>query len=146
MPRRFRYIPINEKPCFHSPLTLPFVCSADMVLTSDSAAMLKLSLLQRARTSVSGVLYTFRILILRSFFTYFSLTDPETLIPAAFNLSERTVPKNIAGFSMATSAPSAILHLPLRMSLLGVVLLLGKYNGYRLVELYRFRDLGNPEQ
>ena len=34
----------------------------------------------------------------------------------------------------------------LMISLLGVVLLLGKYNGYRLVELYRFRDLGNPEQ
>ena len=34
----------------------------------------------------------------------------------------------------------------LMISLLGVVLLLGKYNGYRLVELYRFRDLGNPDQ
>jgi hypothetical protein len=34
----------------------------------------------------------------------------------------------------------------LMLSLLGIVLLLGKYNGYRLVELYRFRDLGGTEK
>jgi len=34
----------------------------------------------------------------------------------------------------------------LMISLLGVVLLLGKYTGYRLVELYRFRDLGRPDE
>ncbi|MDX2465598.1 MAG: inactive transglutaminase family protein [Porticoccus sp.] len=34
----------------------------------------------------------------------------------------------------------------LMISLLGVVLLLGKYNGYRLVELYRFRDFGRSDQ
>jgi hypothetical protein len=31
----------------------------------------------------------------------------------------------------------------LMLSLLGVILLLGKYKGYRLTELYRFRDLGD---
>ena len=30
----------------------------------------------------------------------------------------------------------------LTLSLLGVILLLGKYTGYRLSELYRFRNLG----
>ena len=30
----------------------------------------------------------------------------------------------------------------LTLSLLGVILLLGKYTGYRLSELYRFRDMG----
>jgi len=30
--------------------------------------------------------------------------------------------------------------------LLGVVLLLGRYTGYRLVELYRFRDLGKLDE
>ena len=30
----------------------------------------------------------------------------------------------------------------LMLSLLGVILLLGKYTGYRLSELYRFRDMG----
>ena len=34
----------------------------------------------------------------------------------------------------------------LMITLLGVVLLIGKYSGYRLAELYRFRDLGRPEQ
>ncbi len=34
----------------------------------------------------------------------------------------------------------------LMISLLGVVLLLGRYTGYRLVELYRFRDLGKLDQ
>ena len=33
----------------------------------------------------------------------------------------------------------------LSLSLLGVILLLGKYTGYRLSELYRFRDLANKE-
>lgn len=33
----------------------------------------------------------------------------------------------------------------LMISLLGVVLLLGKYNGYRLTELYRFREFGKSE-
>ena len=33
----------------------------------------------------------------------------------------------------------------LMISLLGVVLLLGKYTGYRLFELYRFRDFGRIE-
>jgi hypothetical protein len=31
----------------------------------------------------------------------------------------------------------------LTLSLLGVILLLGKYTGYRLSELYRFRDMGS---
>jgi hypothetical protein len=31
----------------------------------------------------------------------------------------------------------------LMFSLLGLILLLGKYTGYRLTELYRFRDLGD---
>jgi len=30
----------------------------------------------------------------------------------------------------------------LMLSLLGVILLLGKYTGFRLSELYRFRDMG----
>ena len=30
----------------------------------------------------------------------------------------------------------------LTLSLLGIILLLGKYTGYRLSELYRFRNLG----
>jgi len=34
----------------------------------------------------------------------------------------------------------------LMISLLGVVLLLGRYTGYRLVELYRFRDLGKLDE
>ncbi|MEH6466304.1 MAG: inactive transglutaminase family protein [Porticoccus sp.] len=34
----------------------------------------------------------------------------------------------------------------LMISLLGVVLLIGKYSGYRLSELYRFRDLGRPDK
>jgi len=34
----------------------------------------------------------------------------------------------------------------LMISLLGVVLLLGRYSGYRLVELYRFRDLGKLDE
>lgn len=34
----------------------------------------------------------------------------------------------------------------LMISLLGVVLLIGKYSGYRLTELYRFRDLGRPDK
>jgi len=34
----------------------------------------------------------------------------------------------------------------LMISLLGVVLLIGKYSGYRLSELYRFRDLGRHDQ
>jgi peptidoglycan/LPS O-acetylase OafA/YrhL len=33
----------------------------------------------------------------------------------------------------------------LMISLLGVILLLGKYTGYRLFELYRFRDFGRIE-
>ena len=33
----------------------------------------------------------------------------------------------------------------LMLSLLGVILLLGKYTGYRLSELYRFRDLADPQ-
>jgi hypothetical protein len=33
----------------------------------------------------------------------------------------------------------------LTLSLLAIILLLGKYTGYRLSELYRFRDLGKPE-
>jgi flagellar biosynthesis component FlhA len=33
----------------------------------------------------------------------------------------------------------------LLISLLGVILLLGKYTGYRLSELYRFRDLANSK-
>lgn len=33
----------------------------------------------------------------------------------------------------------------LLISLLGVILLLGKYTGYRLSELYRFRDLADPK-
>ena len=32
----------------------------------------------------------------------------------------------------------------LTLSLLAVILLLGKYTGYRLSELYRFRDLDKP--
>jgi hypothetical protein len=31
----------------------------------------------------------------------------------------------------------------LLVSLLGVILLIGKYTGYRLSELYRFRDMAN---
>lgn len=34
----------------------------------------------------------------------------------------------------------------LLLVLLGAVLLLGKYSGYRLLELYRFRDLNEPEE
>jgi len=34
----------------------------------------------------------------------------------------------------------------LMISLLGVVLLIGKYTGYRLTELYRFRDLSRPDK
>jgi hypothetical protein len=34
----------------------------------------------------------------------------------------------------------------LMLSLLGVILLLGKYTGFRLSELYRFRDMGSPQE
>ncbi|MEY8252072.1 MAG: 7TM domain-containing protein, partial [Colwellia sp.] len=34
----------------------------------------------------------------------------------------------------------------LMICLLGIVLLLGRYTGYRLVELYRFRDLGKLDE
>jgi hypothetical protein len=33
----------------------------------------------------------------------------------------------------------------LMLSLLGVILLLGKYTGFRLSELYRFRDMAPPK-
>jgi hypothetical protein len=33
----------------------------------------------------------------------------------------------------------------LMISLLGIILVLGKYTGYRLLELYRFRSLGRTE-
>jgi hypothetical protein len=34
----------------------------------------------------------------------------------------------------------------LMLSLLGVILLLGKYTGFRLSELYRFRDMDSPHE
>jgi hypothetical protein len=34
----------------------------------------------------------------------------------------------------------------LMLSLLGAILLLGKYTGFRLSELYRFRDMDSPHE
>jgi len=55
----------------------------------------------------------------------------------------------VAVFAYAAMSSALIGHLTfnfpeLTLSLLGVILLLGKYTGYRLTELYRFRDMGDP--
>ena len=54
----------------------------------------------------------------------------------------------VAVLAYLAMANSLVAHLTfnfpeLMLSLLGVILLLGRYKGYRLSELYRFRDMGN---
>ncbi len=53
----------------------------------------------------------------------------------------------VAVMAYLTMSNAVVAHLTfnfpeLMLSLLGVILLLGKYTGFRLSELYRFRDMG----
>ena len=53
----------------------------------------------------------------------------------------------VAVLAYLTMSNTVVAHLTfnfpeLMLSLLGIILLLGKYTGFRLSELYRFRDMG----
>jgi hypothetical protein len=57
----------------------------------------------------------------------------------------------VAVLAYIAMSSQAISHLTfnfpeLMLSLLGVILLLGKYTGFRLSELYRFRDMDSPHE